>query len=276
MIELPEAVTIARQLDETIKNKQIIESNTGESSHKWVFYSPSREKLVEILPGQNIKDITSIGRGIHIGLEKNQALVIDEFGGKLHYNEPGTESQKKYHLFLKFEDDSSLSVAIQGWGFISTLAEWKKNEWSFLRANSISPEGDEFSFDRFIDILEQYEDKEKDSVKSFFTNGKSVAGIGNGYLQDILFKVNIHPKRKVIDISEKERIDLHNAIKETLNKAIQLGGRETEYDLYNNPGGYKPILDAHMKGKPCPKCGTAIEKLNVLGSSSYICPSCQK
>lgn len=66
-----------------------------------------------------------------------------------------------------------------------------------------------------------------------------IAGIGNSYLQGILFKAKIHPKRKVVDISENDRKDLFNAIKEILNEAIRLGEREDEYDLYNKPGGYK-------------------------------------
>jgi formamidopyrimidine-DNA glycosylase len=61
---------------------------------------------------------------------------------------------------------------------------------------------------------------------------------------------------------------------QTMNKAVRLGGRDTEYDLYDSPGSYRVILDKRMKGKPCPECGT-IEKLNVLGSTCYVCPSCQ-
>ena len=98
MIELPEAVAISRQLNQTIRGKRIVESNTGDSVHKWVFYKPSREKLEKLLPKKNIGEVTSVGRGIHIGLEPDQALVIDEFGGKLLYHDPGKILPKKYHL----------------------------------------------------------------------------------------------------------------------------------------------------------------------------------
>jgi formamidopyrimidine-DNA glycosylase len=149
-----------------------------------VFYKPSPKKLEKLLPKKSIGKVTSLGRSIHIGLEPDQALVFDEFGGKLLYHDPGTELPDIYHFFLKFEDDSFFTVAIQMWGFISTLREWEKTEWTRLRANAISPADTSFTVKRFIDLCDQYEDKEKDSIKTFFTNGRSVAGIGNAYLQD--------------------------------------------------------------------------------------------
>lgn len=276
MIELPEAVTIARQLNETIKGKQIVEGNTGESPHKWVFYKPSREKLAKLLPGKNIGEVTSIGRSIHIELEPNEMLVIDEFGGKLLYHDPGTRLPKKYHLFLKFEDDSFFTVAIQGWGFISTLKEWKQSEWTVLRSSAIAPFGDAFTFERFIDFFKRYEDKEKDSIKTFFTNGRSVAGIGNGYLQDILFRAKVNPKRKVADITSNKKKALYGAVKDTIDQAIQQNGRISERDIFDKPGNYSPIMDRYAVDKPCSDCGTAIQKISYLGGSCYICPACQR
>jgi formamidopyrimidine-DNA glycosylase len=276
MIELPEAVAIAAQLDQTIRGKRIVESNTGNSPHKWVFYKPSRGKLEKILLKKNIGEVTSVGRGIHIGLELDQALVIDEFGGKLLYHDPGTMLPQSYHLFLKFEDDSFFTVAIQGWGFISTLREWEQTKWTRLRANSISPADASFTVKRFLDLFEQYEDKEKDSIKTFFTNGESVAGIGNAYLQDILFRARLSPKRKVADISSDEKKALYGAAKDTIKQAIEQNGRTSEKDIFDNPGRYSPIMDRQAKDKPCPNCGTLIQKINYLGGSCYICPSCQR
>ncbi len=276
MIELPEAVTIARQLNETIKGKRIVEGSAGESAHKWVFYKPSREKLAKLLPKKNIGKVTSLGRCIHIGLEPNQVLVIDEFGGKLLYHIPCARLPKKYHLFLKFEDDSFITVAIQGWGFISTLTEWKKNKWTILRSNAISPVGAAFASERFTHLFERYEDKEKDSIKTFFTNGRSVAGIGNSYLQDILFRAKVSPKRKVRDITAKEKKALYSAVKDTIEQAIRQNGRTSERDIFDVPGNYSPIMDRYAVGKSCPNCGTPIQKISYLGGSCYICPACQK
>jgi formamidopyrimidine-DNA glycosylase len=276
MIELPEAIAIAAQLNQTIRGKRIVECDTGDSPHKWVFYKPSRGKLEKLLPQKSIGEVTSVGRGIHIELEPDQALVIDEFGGKLLYHDPGTMLPEIYHLFFKFEDDSFFTVAIQGWGFISTLREWEQTKWTRMRANAISPADVSFTVKHFIDLCEQYEDKEKDSIKTFFTNGRSVAGIGNSYLQDILFRAKLSPKRKVADISANEKKALYSAVKDTIQQAIQHNGRNCERDIFDNPGNYIPIMDRRAKDKPCPNCGTLIQKINYLGGSCYICPSCQK
>jgi formamidopyrimidine-DNA glycosylase len=101
-------------------------------------------------------------------------------------------------------------------------------------------------------------------------------GVGNGYLQDILFRAKVHPRKRCVDLTDKERKALYTAIRETLKQAVELGGRDTEFDLYNRPGKYKRILDSRQVGKPCPECGTPIEKMQYLGGAAYYCPSCQK
>jgi len=275
MIELPEAVSIARQLNETIKGKRIVEAGTGDTPHKWVFYKPERKKLEKLLIGKKIIEVTSVGRSLQIRIGPNQALVIDEFGGKVLYHEPDSKLPKKYHLFLKLDDNSFLTVAIQMWGFISTRTEWEKTKWVILRADAISPADAAFTLKRFNELIDRYEDKEKERIKTFFTNGKSVAGIGNGYLQDILFLARISPKRKVVDITANEKKTLFVAVRETVKQAIQKSGRNSERDIFDNPGNYNPVMDRQAVGKPCPNCGTSIRKISYLGGSCYICPECQ-
>jgi formamidopyrimidine-DNA glycosylase len=276
MIELPEAVSLAKQLDETIKRKCVVESNAGDSPHKWVFYKPPRDELTQLLVGKTIGDVTSDGRGIHIRMEPGEELVFDEFGGKLLYHDPDADLPKNYHLYLKFEDDSFLTLLIQMWGFISTRTHWEKSKWVIDRSQAIFPAGDTFTLERFRELFERYEDKEKDPLKTFFTNGKSVAGLGNAYLQDILFRAKLSPKKKVVEVTTDEQKALHAAVKETVEQAIEMNGRSSERDIFNNPGGYIPIMDKRAKDKPCPNCGTAIKKISYLGGSCYICPECQK
>ena len=100
-------------------------------------------------------------------------------------------------------------------------------------------------------------------------------GVGNGYLQDILFRAKIHPRRRAIDITEEEKRALYEAIIITLKQATALGGRDTERDLYNRPGDYRRMLDSRSAGQPCSECGTLIVKIQYLGGSSYFCPDCQ-
>ena len=102
-----------------------------------------------------------------------------------------------------------------------------------------------------------------------------VSGVGNGCLQDILFRAKLHPKRRVVDLTGSERRALYEAVQGTLGQMVELGGRGTERDLYNSPGGYSQILTSKAKDKPCPECGTPITKIQYLGGACYLCPSCQ-
>lgn len=102
-----------------------------------------------------------------------------------------------------------------------------------------------------------------------------MAGIGNGYLQDVLFRAGVDPRRKVGEITADQQRALYDAVKETMQQAIAQNGRECERDLYGRPGSYQPIMDRNAKGKPCPECGTLIEKISYLGGSCYLCPTCQ-
>jgi hypothetical protein len=102
-----------------------------------------------------------------------------------------------------------------------------------------------------------------------------VLGVGNGYLQDILFAAGIHPRRKAVDLSAPERRALHKATRAVLGRAVTLGGRGSERDLYGRPGGYQRILHSETVGRPCPECGTPIRKIQYLGGASCFCPRCQ-
>ena len=137
------------------------------------------------------------------------------------------------------------------------------------------PLAKEFTLGCLNRLLDGCESKEKDSIKAFFTCFKHVAGIGNGYLQDILFRAGILPTRKIAAITGPERKALYQAVKRTMREAVAAGGREVEKDAYGRPGRYKPLMDQFARGKPCPECGATIEKLSYMGGSCYLCPACQ-
>ncbi|MBN1348155.1 hypothetical protein JXJ21_01975 [candidate division KSB1 bacterium] len=275
MIELPEAVTIARQLNEAIGGKRVIGADTGSSSHKWVFYAPSRGEVETELPGCVVDEVNASGRAIRMVMKSGKALAVDDFGGRVLYHRAGERLPKKYHLKIDFEDNSFITVAIQGWGFIALLTESERRERLGHRATAISPTDENFTSECFEKLLIEYEEKDKEPVKLFFTNGKSVAGIGNGYLQDILFRAKIDPRRKVGAISDSERASLYQAVKTIITRAIAENGRECEKDIFGNPGEYKPLMDRFAKDKPCPVCGTPIQKISYLGGSCYLCTTCQ-
>ena len=74
----------------------------------------------------------------------------------------------------------------------------------------------------------------------------------------------------------KSKKALYRAVKNTIEQAIRQNGRASERDIFDKPGNYNPIMDRYAVDKPCPNCGTAIQKISYLGGSCYICPPCQR
>jgi formamidopyrimidine-DNA glycosylase len=114
-------------------------------------------------------------------------------------------------------------------------------------------------------------------VKTFLLEQKNIAGIGNVYAQDILFRARLHPNRKLQTLSETEIKALYSAIKTVLNRSIELGGLAYELDFHGQKGKFdqNKFLVGYKTGKPCPECGTRIEKIKTGSTASYICPTCQ-
>lgn len=272
MIELPEVLTIAGQMNTELVGKRIEYGNCGNSPHKFAWYSRKPEEYEEIFAGKTIGEISGDGNWLSISIEPGFVLQLGDMGGRILFHQNEETLPKKCQLMLGFEDQTYLTVTIQMWGFIKLLEESEAAK----RPKALTPISDEFTYDRFNQLMENFDKKDTKSIKYFMISKSGISGIGNSYLQDVFFKAKIHPKRIVSSIDNMERLELYNAIRETIEDAIRLNGRNDEKDLFNNPGMYKRILDSKAKGNPCLNCGAPIEKIQYLGGASYFCPVCQE
>lgn len=278
--ELPEATNIAAQMDKELKGKKIERALVDEKESA----SQLRMKMINLntiefskkLNGKRIESVRSQGKGIYVDLGDNLNLVFGlETSGKLLYHKNIATIPDKLNIRIDFTDSTALSYRIIAWGWCQVLSNEQLKAHRWLGKEEVSLVDDKaFTFKVFSDYLDKYASKPIKFI--LIRQGEALSGIGNGYLQDILFKAKIHPKRKARDITEDERKSLHSIIKKTLKDALKLGGRDSEVDLYDKPGKYKVILDKRMIGQSCPECGTTIEKSNILGSTCYVCPTCQK
>ena len=107
------------------------------------------------------------------------------------------------------------------------------------------------------------------------TQDQLIPGLGNASAQDILFNAHLLPRRSLAELSPGQRRDLHDAIVHTVREIIDGGGRNDETDLFGQRGGYVRLMDNAAAGKPCPGCGTKIQKIQYLGGACYFCPKCQ-
>ncbi|OGO31346.1 MAG: hypothetical protein A2136_06500 [Chloroflexi bacterium RBG_16_54_11] len=274
MIEMPEAATIARQMQETLTGKTFQGFARGALTHKFLWLSKDASEYDATLSGRQVTGARSFGRSIYLYVGEDHLLWFGELGGRILYHPLGQALPAKYHLRWSFTDGSNLTFNLQMWGFVGLLEKAELAAHPYAEVG-IPPLSERFTAGCFDQLLGEYPEKTKKGVKGFLVTSKYVNGIGNSYLQDILFKAKIHPTRKIPTLTAIERQWLYAAIQDTLAQAINLGGREDERDLFDHSGCYHRLMSNQSVGWPCPNCGTGIQKLSYLGGACYICPNCQ-
>lgn len=283
MFELPEFVTLARQINETVAGKIIRSGVLGNSPHKFVWYNRTHDEFAELTQGKTVGHARAKGKWMFVPLEPAPApdrgpsfiLLFGECGGKLLYHAAGDKLPEKYHLWLTFEDGSALTAMTQMWGAIELYEAGQEQERQYVKGMRITPVEPEFTFDYFAALIDSLLAGEKRSVKGLLTQDQLIPGLGNAIAQDIQFGAGLHPRHSIAELSQNQRRTLYNAILDTVQETIAKGGRNDEVDLYNRPGGYVRLMDSRATGRPCPTCGTPVEKIQYLGGACYFCPRCQ-
>ena len=275
MFELPEYITLARQLADTVTGKQVKEGHLGNSPHKFVCYNRKPREFESLTAGRILGKAYSRGRWLFIPANPGYVLVFGECGGRLLYHNSREEIPKKYHLLLVFEDGPALSAMTRMWGAMELYEKGQEQKGKYISDMRPTPIDPEFSFDYFSNLIDECIHSEKRSVKGLLTQNQIIPGLGNSIAQDILFKAKLHPKHPIDDLAGSKRKQLYNAIQKTVSKVISQGGRNDECDLFSQPGSYERILSKDTVGKPCPECGTKIEKTQYLGGACYYCPGCR-
>lgn len=273
MIELPEAIVLAKQANAILQNKVIKKVHPATKEHKFTWFVPDKKDFGKQLEGRNFSYADYVGFYFECDFEGIKFAVRD--GVIPRYYENGNPFPKTYQLLLEFTDGSfiSYSVAMYG-GFHIFNVDKFDDQYYLLNKNTINPLNAEFNENYFKSVLR--EAKPTISVKEFLATKQRFPGLGNGVLQDILFCAHIHPKRKINTLSDFEIVDLHYCINAVLSDMTEKGGRDTEKDLLGNIGGYKTLLSKKSYKDGCHECGGEIVKQAYLGGSVYFCPRCQR
>lgn len=275
MFELPEFVTLAGQINATVTGKTIQRGSLGNSPHKFVWYNRSPNEFAALTEGKTVGAANARGKWLFIALDPGYVLLLGECGGRLLYHPAGVKLPDKYHLWLTFTDGSALTAMTQMWGAMELYAAGQELERQYIRDMRPTPTEPQFTFPYFSSLIDTLASGEKRSVKGLLTQDQLIPGLGNAIAQDILFRAGLHPKHSINELDGDQRRKLYDAIGLTVREAIAAGGRNDEYDLFNRPGGYVRLMNSKAAGRPCPQCGTTIEKLQYLGGACYFCPRCQ-
>ena len=279
MPELPEVETIRRDLHRKVKDKEIkfVTVNTPK-----IVKEPPISEFCTQIEGKVFKNINRRGKYLVIELDSGKKLVIHlGMTGLLIY--PFNEDSKKIinvkhnHLVFTFIDGTKLIFNdVRKFGKIYLVSNLDKIKG--MAKLGLDPLDDCFKEEILVQILNK---KKKSKIKSFLMNQEFITGLGNIYVNEVLYRANIHPLRKIASLHKEEIGNLYQQIKLVLNKAIKSGGSTVADEAYLNTDGEKGKFAEKLqvyarKGKPCVKCGHSIDVVKIEGRSSFICPQCQK
>lgn len=270
MMELPEAITIAKEMSDTVVGKRICRVFPPTKAHKFCWYAGDPAEYDAAVSGSTIRSAEGFGIFAEMTFDNGRRLCFNDGVNARLINR--ADAPKNYQLLMEFDDGTALIFTVAMYGGIILHDGSYDNEYYLKSRTAISP---------FSDAFEPYyrklmaESKPTLSAKAFLATEQRFPGIGNGVLQDILFDARIHPKRKIGTFSAEERDHLLTCIVSVLHDMTEYGGRDTEKDLFGCPGGYRVKLSKNTFASVCPRCGGQIVKEAYLGGAVYYCPSCQ-
>ena len=273
MPELPEVECLVRDLQNCLAGKQILDLKFF-----WERMLPgvSSREFCRQIRGRIVREIQRKGKYILFYLSGKKVLEIHlrMTGALLFYPaavQPGKYTGAVFYLSgnaeLHFQD-------IRKFG---TFRLWDEQELPQTKPFLLGPDplAEDFSFDRFCALLTR---KPRGVIKTFLLNQKNIAGMGNIYTDEALFRAGIHPAKKVGDLSRQEKMCLWKAIRSVLREGIACRGTSvSDYkDLRGLPGEFQNKLQVYRrKGEKCPRCHSTIARRVIAGRGTYLCPCCQ-
>jgi len=269
-MELPELAVLSRQMDKEIAGRKVSEVQIANPK----CLNMPLPRFQKAVVGKTIKSVESRGKWLFIRLDSDYVLLFNPgMGADVIYFKSSDKLPEKYQVKFTLDDQTGFTIRVWWFCYLHLMKADKLSEHKLVGKLGGDPLDEDFSLDRFRQLLA----KKGGNIKTFLLDQKNIAGIGNVYIQDMLFNAKIHPQRKISSLSSKEIEALHKSIKSGLNDSIRLGGLAYERDFYGNKGRYgaDQFKIAYKPGKPCPVCHTTIQKIKSGSTSSFICPTCQ-
>jgi formamidopyrimidine-DNA glycosylase len=275
MPELPEVETIRRQLEPKLSGSTIAEAQVLDPL--WCVPRPPAE-VERLLRGRRIESIGRRGKYLVIELEGERFLVMHlRMTGNLLFFGRDRDDEPPYLRVRLLLDGGDRLVFTDLRRFGTGVVLDGRDQLEDYLGSRLGPEPLDPSFTP--DVLKQRASGRKAPVKAFLLDQSRIAGIGNIYADEALFRARIHPLKPAGRLRRPELERLRDAIVETLEAGIgSFGASIDRYrDANGEPGQMQKRFLIHLReGEPCPRCGSTVVKLRAAGRGTYICPSCQR
>ena len=268
MPELPEVETTVRGLERVLKGRRIARVEARRADLRRAF----PENLGQRLTGAKV---TGLGRRAKYGLihTDREDTMIFHLGMSGSWRIDHKRLEKHDHLLLETDEGKRLTLNDpRRFGSVDLIATEALDEWPAFRA--LGPEPFELEARELRDRLRG----RTAAIKLLLGDQRIVAGLGNIYVCEALYRARIHPKRAGGSVSLDRLRRLVVAIKEVLAEAIEAGG-STLRDFVSPDGelGYfSKTFDVYdREGQPC-RCGGTVRRIVQGGRSTFYCPACQR
>lgn len=286
MPELPEVETVRMQLRRNIIGNKIKDIEVFHAKS-----AVSENDFEESLRGKVIEDIDRIGKLMifsFVGEKDLFMLAHLKMTGQFFYVDSneivgGGHSMtaadidlpmKHTRVGIYFDDESALyfnDMRIFGYLKLATKLKMEKAKERF----GPEPISSTFDNDWFYEKLR----KRKTPIKAALLDQTFIAGLGNIYVDEALWRAGVRPTRRADKVTKKEAAAIAAASGDVMNESIAVGG--TTFKDFRDTGGAKGNFIAYLKvfgrqGGGCERCGGTIEKIRVAGRGTHYCAGCQK
>ncbi|MBD3282334.1 MAG: bifunctional DNA-formamidopyrimidine glycosylase/DNA-(apurinic or apyrimidinic site) lyase [Candidatus Portnoybacteria bacterium] len=289
MPELPEVETIVRDLNKKVKGLTIKDAWTDWK--KMIKKPASFKEFKKQIKNKKILKARRRAKYILIDLSQNKTLIIHQkISGHLLYgkwkvknNKPISltekikkDPQNRFIRFILYLNKNQLALCdLRRFAKILLISTNQVENLKEIKELGPEPLKKEFTFNKFKQTLKN----RKGKIKQVLMNPKIIAGIGNIYSDEILFKSKIHPEKRTEKLKEKELRKIYDSIKQILTKSIKLRGDSMSdfRDLQGSKGKYQTKHKVYQReNEPCYNCKTKIRRIKIGGRSAHFCPKCQK
>jgi formamidopyrimidine-DNA glycosylase len=284
MPELPEVETIRRQLAPALEGRRV--ESVEVRDPRWCEPAPP-EAVEDALRGRLIERLGRRGKYLILSLEDDVHLAMHlRMTGNLLLVPAAEDVPDRPHLRVRFvlgrrrrgspavAGNRLLFVDVRRFGTGDVLLGSDALAEYFASRLGVEPLGPDFT----AEALRALARGRRQPVKAFLLTQERVAGVGNIYADEALFRARIHPLRPVGTLKRAQIEALREAVVETLEAGIDAKGASID-DYRHIDGAQGSFQDRFLvysrAGEPCPRCGTPIEKLRAAGRGTYVCPNCQ-
>jgi formamidopyrimidine-DNA glycosylase len=272
MPELPEVETVVRQLALHLPGRRILDVDV---LHQDLLREES-SSFREGVKGRQILRVTRRGKNILLHLSDAQLLLVNlGMTGQLLHRPDASGEGTPAHLAVAFfllGGGLLLYADVRRFGH---LVRYPLEAWE-EETNRLGPEplGGELTPGRFYRALQT----SRTPIRSWLLDQTRIAGIGNIYAVESLFRAGIHPTRPSRNLTPEESKTLLAGIRKVLREAIRARGTTLrDYrTAYGDEGGFGPALQVYgREGEECPICKSRVQRIVFGNRSAFLCPRCQ-